>query len=126
MQCRSHGNLLLLQGINDVGASRFIIIKLSQGNQAIDLGKAQLGIMLQHNQGHILLSQLATQILYLIRIAHDLLATGHEALYLHPCLGDTLKNAVNLLFIDINIVLRTYNQLKAHPGQLLHILHRQT
>ena len=45
---------------------------------------------------------------------------------LNPGLVDTLKNAINLLFGDIEIVLRTHNQLKAHSSQLLHIPHRQT
>ena len=35
---------------------------------------------------------------------------------LNPGLVDTLKNAINLLFGDIEIVLRTHNQLKAHSG----------
>ena len=35
---------------------------------------------------------------------------------LNPGLVDTLKNAINLLFGDIEIVLRAHNQLKAHSG----------
>ena len=72
-----------------------------------------------------MLSQLLAQIFHLIRVAHSFLAAGHQGMHLHPCLVNTFKNAINLLFTHIDIVLRTHNQLKAHVCQLLHIPYRQ-
>ena len=124
-QSLAHADFLLLGRVDNIGTGSLVVIELSQRQQAVDFGKLQLGVMLQHYQRHIVFLHALAQMLHFIRITYNLCTAWHQGINRYTGFFNTGKNAVNLLISYIHIILRTYDNFEAQSSNLTHILHRQ-